>query len=232
MFADERRQGRLRVQGRGPGVAQVRHDPARRPRTTAPRSPRRSTAPTASTAASPTRTGPSFLPAMAVARRHAAAVRPPGQPQRADRRAVPGADPGRHLRQRLPEHRRSDVGRLPRRRSRSTTRPDLDWNSLAGLGTWAAFEAFVAVVQGMDGEITTTRSSRPPTRRRRSTPAAWSPSSTSARRGTAWAGRSRGSSTARSRSTRSTTASSSPTDDPPDGHDRRRLEAAATPGRG
>ena len=31
--------------------------------------------------------------------------------------------------------------------------PDLDWNSLAGLGTWAAFEQFVAVVQGMTGEI-------------------------------------------------------------------------------
>jgi ABC-type branched-subunit amino acid transport system substrate-binding protein len=32
--------------------------------------------------------------------------------------------------------------------------PDLDWNSLAGLGTWAAYEQFVAVVQQMDGEIT------------------------------------------------------------------------------
>jgi branched-chain amino acid transport system substrate-binding protein len=32
--------------------------------------------------------------------------------------------------------------------------PDLDWNSLAGLGTWAAFEAFVDIVQDMDGEIT------------------------------------------------------------------------------
>jgi branched-chain amino acid transport system substrate-binding protein len=31
--------------------------------------------------------------------------------------------------------------------------PDLDWNSLAGLGTWAAYEEFVAVVQGMTGEI-------------------------------------------------------------------------------
>ena len=32
--------------------------------------------------------------------------------------------------------------------------PDLDWNSLAGLGTWAAYEQFVAIVQGMSGEIT------------------------------------------------------------------------------
>jgi branched-chain amino acid transport system substrate-binding protein len=32
--------------------------------------------------------------------------------------------------------------------------PDLDWNSLAGLGTWAAYEQFVAIVQQMDGEIT------------------------------------------------------------------------------
>jgi ABC-type branched-subunit amino acid transport system substrate-binding protein len=32
--------------------------------------------------------------------------------------------------------------------------PDLDWNSLAGLGTWAAYEAFVSIVQEMDGEIT------------------------------------------------------------------------------
>ncbi|MFV0308230.1 MAG: ABC transporter substrate-binding protein [Desertimonas sp.] len=31
--------------------------------------------------------------------------------------------------------------------------PDLDWNSLAGLGTWSAYEAFVTIVQGMDGEI-------------------------------------------------------------------------------
>jgi len=31
--------------------------------------------------------------------------------------------------------------------------PDLDWNSLAGLGTWAAYEEFVAIVQGMTGEI-------------------------------------------------------------------------------
>lgn len=32
--------------------------------------------------------------------------------------------------------------------------PDLDWNSLAGLGTWSAFEAFAAIVQDMDGDIT------------------------------------------------------------------------------
>ncbi len=32
--------------------------------------------------------------------------------------------------------------------------PDLDWNSLAGLGTWAAYEAFVQIVSGMEGEIT------------------------------------------------------------------------------
>lgn len=31
--------------------------------------------------------------------------------------------------------------------------PDLDWNSPGGLGTWAAFTAFVFVVKGMDGEI-------------------------------------------------------------------------------
>lgn len=32
--------------------------------------------------------------------------------------------------------------------------PDLDWNSLAGLGTWAAFHAFNKIVTGMTGEIT------------------------------------------------------------------------------
>jgi ABC-type branched-subunit amino acid transport system substrate-binding protein len=32
--------------------------------------------------------------------------------------------------------------------------PDLDWNSLAGLGTWAAFTAFTEIVRGMEGEIT------------------------------------------------------------------------------
>lgn len=32
--------------------------------------------------------------------------------------------------------------------------PDLDWNSLAGLGTWSAFEAFTQIVSGMEGEIT------------------------------------------------------------------------------
>jgi ABC-type branched-subunit amino acid transport system substrate-binding protein len=31
--------------------------------------------------------------------------------------------------------------------------PDLDWNSLAGLGTWAAFTAFTQIVEGMTGEI-------------------------------------------------------------------------------
>jgi hypothetical protein len=31
--------------------------------------------------------------------------------------------------------------------------PDLDWNSLAGLGTWAALTAFTAIVEDMDGEI-------------------------------------------------------------------------------
>ena len=31
--------------------------------------------------------------------------------------------------------------------------PDLDWNSLAGLGTWTAFEGFVSIVQNMEGEI-------------------------------------------------------------------------------
>ena len=31
--------------------------------------------------------------------------------------------------------------------------PDLDWNSLAGLGTWAALTAFTEIVEGMDGEI-------------------------------------------------------------------------------
>lgn len=31
--------------------------------------------------------------------------------------------------------------------------PDLDWNSLAGLGTWAAFHAFNKIVTGMTGEI-------------------------------------------------------------------------------
>ena len=31
--------------------------------------------------------------------------------------------------------------------------PDLDWNSLAGLGTWAAYTAFTQIVEGMDGEI-------------------------------------------------------------------------------
>jgi ABC-type branched-subunit amino acid transport system substrate-binding protein len=32
--------------------------------------------------------------------------------------------------------------------------PDLDWNSLAGLGTWTAFTAFTKIVEGMSGEIT------------------------------------------------------------------------------
>ena len=31
--------------------------------------------------------------------------------------------------------------------------PDLDWNSLAGLGTWAALTAFTEIVEGMSGEI-------------------------------------------------------------------------------
>ena len=31
--------------------------------------------------------------------------------------------------------------------------PDLDWNSLAGLGTWAAFTAFTDIVEGMTGDI-------------------------------------------------------------------------------
>jgi branched-chain amino acid transport system substrate-binding protein len=31
--------------------------------------------------------------------------------------------------------------------------PDLDWNSLAGLGTWAAFTAFTQIVESIDGEI-------------------------------------------------------------------------------
>jgi len=32
--------------------------------------------------------------------------------------------------------------------------PDLDWNSLAGLGTWTAYTAFKNVVEGMSGEVT------------------------------------------------------------------------------
>ena len=32
--------------------------------------------------------------------------------------------------------------------------PDLNWNSLAGLGTWAALTAFAQIVEGIDGEIT------------------------------------------------------------------------------
>ena len=32
--------------------------------------------------------------------------------------------------------------------------PDLDWNSLAGLGTWTAYTAFKNVVEGMSGDIT------------------------------------------------------------------------------
>ncbi len=31
--------------------------------------------------------------------------------------------------------------------------PDLDWNSLAGLGTWTALTAFTQIVEGMSGEI-------------------------------------------------------------------------------
>jgi ABC-type branched-subunit amino acid transport system substrate-binding protein len=31
--------------------------------------------------------------------------------------------------------------------------PDLDWNSLAGLGTWSAYTAFKNVVEGMSGDI-------------------------------------------------------------------------------
>ena len=141
--------------------------PLDRRRTTAPRSPRRSTAPTASTAASSDQNWASFLPAMAVARRHAAPVRPPGQPQRPDRRAVPGADPGRHLGQRLPEHRRPDVGRLPRR-ARGVRRagPRLEQPRRP---------RHVGGVRGVRRDRPghgrrdqpTTRSSRPPTRRRR-----------------------------------------------------------------
>ena len=33
--------------------------------------------------------------------------------------------------------------------------PDPDWNSLAGLGTWAALTAFTEIVGGMSGEIDT-----------------------------------------------------------------------------
>jgi hypothetical protein len=32
--------------------------------------------------------------------------------------------------------------------------PDLDWNSLAGLGTWTAYTAFTNIVKGMTGDIT------------------------------------------------------------------------------
>lgn len=32
--------------------------------------------------------------------------------------------------------------------------PDLDWNSLAGLGTWSAYQEFFQIVSGMKGEIT------------------------------------------------------------------------------
>ncbi|MGD9752836.1 MAG: ABC transporter substrate-binding protein [Acidimicrobiia bacterium] len=32
--------------------------------------------------------------------------------------------------------------------------PDLDWNSLAGLGTWTAFTAFTQIVESMEGDIT------------------------------------------------------------------------------
>ena len=32
--------------------------------------------------------------------------------------------------------------------------PDLDWNSLAGLGTWTAYTAFKNIVEGMSGDIT------------------------------------------------------------------------------
>jgi ABC-type branched-subunit amino acid transport system substrate-binding protein len=32
--------------------------------------------------------------------------------------------------------------------------PDLDWNSLAGLGTWAGYSAFTALVETMTGDIT------------------------------------------------------------------------------
>jgi hypothetical protein len=31
--------------------------------------------------------------------------------------------------------------------------PDLNWNSLAGLGTWAAYTAFTQIVEGIEGEI-------------------------------------------------------------------------------
>ena len=32
--------------------------------------------------------------------------------------------------------------------------PDLDWNSLAGLGTWTAYTAFTSIVSGISGDIT------------------------------------------------------------------------------
>ena len=42
--------------------------------------------------------------------------------------------------------------------------PDLNYNSLAGLGTWTAFTVFTMVVETIEGKSTTTRFSRPPTR--------------------------------------------------------------------
>ncbi len=89
--------------------------------------------------------------------------------------------------------------------------PDLDWNSLAGLGTWTAYTAFKNVVEGMSGEITNetfleAHQRDHGARHRRDDRR----SSTSPRRTRASAAACRGSSTARCSSTPSAAGSSRP----------------------
>ena len=47
------------------------------------------------------------------------------------------------------------VGRVPRRTRRSGARHDgIDYNSLGGMGTWAAFVGFTQIAETIDGDIT------------------------------------------------------------------------------
>ena len=72
----------------------------------------------------------------------------------------------------VPEHRGpmwDDSGR----RSKYDA-PDLDWNSLAGLGTWTAYTAFKNIMEGMKGDITNETFLEATNARRRSRPRACS----------------------------------------------------------
>ena len=93
-----------------------------------------------------------WLPAMKAAGATQRLYGAAGQPERPDRRGVPRRHRERHRVELVPEHLRRRVGRLPRL-AREVRRPDLDWNSLAGLGTWTAYTAFTKIVEGMTGEV-------------------------------------------------------------------------------